>query len=74
MVVLLSREQPTWSADASGGRVQRLPHVHAPALERAHINGQYARGKQDNHRTPHVKDPQLRAFAEGLRWGALSSC
>jgi hypothetical protein len=68
-VALVLRTQPMWSADASGGRVERLPHVYAPALERAHLDGQHARGKQDNHRTPHVKDPQFHAFAKGLRRG-----
>ena len=51
----------------SGGRVQRRSHGGPTALEGADIARQHARGKEDNHRTPQVKDPELLTYGEGLR-------
>jgi hypothetical protein len=49
----------TWSPCASGVRMQRLPYGDPTALEWADIAQQHTRGKEDDHRTPHVKDPEL---------------
>jgi hypothetical protein len=56
----------------SGGRVQRRSHGGPTALEGADIARQHARGKEDNHRTPQVKDPELLAYGEGHRRDALA--
>src|SRR4030095_15090055 len=57
---------PAWSPCASGVRAQRLSHGGPTALEGADIARQHARGKEDNHRTPQVKDAKLLACGEGL--------
>jgi hypothetical protein len=60
---------PAWSPCASGVRAQRRSHGGPTALEGADIARQHARGKEDNHRTPQVKDPELLAYDEELRRG-----